>query len=268
MCTCLCAIVAVALVGLGLFHEQAADVARPGAPAEDAPGVRFIGNAAVSSSELRAAIAADTLFDGAGRVVPEVLERGVLLIQMLYWDRGHVQVRVAEPKVSPSQDAVTITIQEGPVFRIGTVVFTGDLIGSAKANLRMIQVRPGILFSRTMIGDDLQTLNGYYQDQGYAFANILPLTKVDLASRTVGLTFEIKRGKRASFERIEIHGNSKTSARAIRRAMKIAEGELYTNSGLEEGKQRLEALGFDEVAISIKRGSTDELVVVTIEVRE
>ena len=36
-------------------------------------------------------------------------------------------------------------------------------------------------FSRTQIAEDREKLSAYYQDQGYAYANVLPLTKVDLA---------------------------------------------------------------------------------------
>ena len=57
----------------------------------------------------------------------------------------------------------------------------------------------------------------FYQDQGYAYANVLPLTKVDLPTRKISLTFEVARGKRAYFERINIRGNTKTRDKVIRR---------------------------------------------------
>jgi outer membrane protein insertion porin family len=266
--TYLYAILAAALVGTGLLRDPAADPVRPGAPPDVVEKVRFVGNATVSSDRLRAAIDEYPLFDDAGTIVQEVLERDLLLISAFYWDHGHAPVKVGEPVIPPSRDAVTIPIDEGPVFTMGPVTVTGELIGGAKANLRMVRVLPGVIFSRAMIADDRERLSDFYQDQGYAYANVLPLTKLDLERKTIGLTFEITRGQRAYFERIEIYGSSKTPTRTIRRAMKIAEGDLFTNRELVEGKGRLEALGFDDVAISTKRGSSDELVVVTIEVRE
>ena len=125
-------------------------------------------------------------------------------------------------------------------------------------------------FSRTMIAEDRETLSNYYQDQGYAYANVLPLTKVDLdKNRTISLTFEVARGKRAYFERINIRGNSKTRDKVIRREMKISEGELFNNTNLESRKRRIMALGFFEnVVVSTKRGSSDEFVEVNVEVSE
>jgi outer membrane protein insertion porin family len=262
------ALLAATLVGIGLLRDPTADVVQSGAPPGGTPKVQFVGNATVSSDRLRAAIAEYPLFDDAGTIIQEVLERDLLLISAFYWDHGHAQVKVGEPVIPSSRDAVTIPIEEGPVFTMGAVAVTGELIGSAKANLRRVRVRPGVTFSRIMIANDREALSDFYQDQGYAYVNVLPLTKLDLARKTIGLTFEISRGKRAYFERIEVDGNSKTPTRTIRRAMKIAEGDQFTNMELVEGKRRVESLGFDEVAISTKRGSSDELVVVTIEVQE
>jgi outer membrane protein insertion porin family len=230
--------------------------------------VQFVGNAAVSSDQLRAAIAEHPVFDDTGAIDPDALEHDLLLITALYLDRGHAQVKVGAPVIPASRDAVTIPIQEGPVFRMGAITVTGELIGSAKAHLAKLRVRPGRVFSRSLLAADIQTLSELYQDQGYAYANVLPLTKVDLDRKTIGLTLEITRGKLASFERIEVYGNARTTIHAIRRAMDITEGAPFTNAGLLEGKRRILALGVDDVAFSIKRGSSDELVVLTIEVTE
>lgn len=266
--TSLYAIVATALVGIGLVHAPAAGRGYPGAPPDDASKVQFVGNAAVSADRLRAAIAEYPLFDDSGTIDQGVLEHDLLLLTAYYWDQGHALVKVGTPLLSPSRDAVTIPVDEGPVFTLGPVAVTGELIGSAKANRGVIQSRRGVRFSRTMIADDHEALSSFYQDQGYAYVNVLPLTRVDPDRRTIGLTFEIERGKRTSFERIEIDGNSKTSPWTIRRALGIAEGDLFTSTGLVEGKRRLRALGLDDVDISTRRGSSDDLVVLIIEVHE
>jgi outer membrane protein assembly factor BamA len=164
--TSLYAVFAAVLVGIGLLVEPTTGVAlaHPGAPPDAASRVQFTGNAAVSSDRLRAAIAEYPLFDDTGAIVQEVLERDLLLIAAFYWDRGHAQVKVGEPVISPSKDAVTIPIEEGPVFTVGSVTVTGELIGSAKANLAMIRVRPGATFSRTRIANDREALSNFYQD--------------------------------------------------------------------------------------------------------
>jgi outer membrane protein insertion porin family len=240
--------------------------------------VQFIGNSAISDEELRNSIQTrrpDSLsfLNDSGTYSQEAFERDLLLVSAHYWDRGYANVKVGTPQLRLSRDKqfmyLSIPIDEGPVFSIGTISFKGDLIGSSAKNLEKIKIRPGMSFSRTMIAEDREKLSNYYQDQGYAYANVLPLTKVDLPNRRINLTFEVARGKRAYFERINIRGNSKTRDKVIRREMKISEGELFNNTNLEISKRRINALGFFEnVVVSTKRGSSDEFVEVNVEVTE
>ncbi len=240
--------------------------------------VQFIGNAAISDDELRGAIAtrrqdALSFLNDSGTYSQEAFERDLLLVSAYYWDRGYANVKVGTPQLRLSRDKqfmyLSIPVDEGPVFTIGSVAFKGDLIGSAAENAKKINLRAGLTFSRTTIAEDREKLSSFYQDQGYAYANVLPLTKVDLPNRKITLTFEVARGKRAYFERINIRGNSKTRDKVIRREMKISEGEMFNNTNLEVSKRRITALGFFEnVVISTKRGSSDEFVEVNVEVSE
>ncbi|MFN0251144.1 MAG: outer membrane protein assembly factor BamA [Kofleriaceae bacterium] len=240
--------------------------------------VQFIGNNDISDDELRASIAtrrqdALSFLNDSGVYSQEAFERDLLIVSAHYWDRGYANVKVGTPQLRLSRDKqymyLSIPVDEGPVFTIGSVNFKGDLIGTAAENAKRVSLRPGVKFARTMIAEDREKLSNFYQDQGYAYANVLPLTKVDLQSRRINLTFEIARGKRAYFERINIRGNSKTRDKVIRREMKISEGEMFNNTNLEISKRRITALGFFEnVVISTKRGSSDEFVEVNVEVSE
>ncbi|HEY0477743.1 MAG TPA: outer membrane protein assembly factor BamA [Kofleriaceae bacterium] len=240
--------------------------------------VQFIGNHVLSDDELRLAIQtrrqdALSFLNDSGVYSQEAFERDLLLVSAHYWDRGFANVKVGTPQLRLSRDKeymyLSIPIDEGPVFSIGTVGFKGDLIGTPADNLARIRMRTGTTFSRTQIAEDREKLSSYYQDQGYAYANVSPLTKVDLPNRKISLTYEVARGKRAYFERINIRGNSKTRDKVIRREMKISEGELFNNTNLEISKRRITALGFFEnVTVSTKRGSSDEFVEVNVEVSE
>jgi outer membrane protein insertion porin family len=240
--------------------------------------VEFIGNATISTEELRGAIQtrrADALsfLNDSGTYSEEAFQRDLLIITAHYWDRGYANVKVGTPSLRLSRDKqymyLSIPIDEGPIFTISKVAFKGDLIGKPDDNLARVKLRSNSKFSRTQIQEDREALSAYYQDKGYAYANVLPLTKVDLDKKQIALTWEVARGKRAYFERINIRGNSKTRDKVIRREMKIAEGELFNNTNLEISKRRIMALGFFEnVVVSTKRGSSDEFVEVNVEVIE
>ena len=247
--------------------------------------VQFVGNTQLTDDELRTVFVgtkrpgALSFLDDSGVFNEKNFERDLLVLNGFYYDRGFANAKIGTPQVRMSRDKaymyLSVPIDEGPPFTIGKVEFKGDLIGSATDQLDRLRIRAGSKFSRTVIAQDREALAAYYMDQGYAYANVSPLVKVDLDKRQISLTFEVSRGKKAYFERINIRGNSKTRDKVIRREMKIAEGELFNNTNLDISKRRITALGFfkcgddkEPVTVSTKRGSSDEFVEVTVEVCE
>jgi outer membrane protein insertion porin family len=240
--------------------------------------VQFIGNNAITDGELRNLIATQkggalAFMNDSGTFNQEAFERDLLIISAHYWDRGYASVEIGEPQLRLSRDKrymyLSIPIEEGPVFTIASIEFRGDLIGGEEEHAAKVKIRPGETFSRSVIAEDRERLSNYYMDQGYAYANVSPLTKPDVAKNQIALIFEVERGAKAYFERINIRGNSKTRDKVIRREMKISEGELFNNTNLEQSKRRINALGFFEtVNVSTKRGSSDEFVEVNVEVSE
>ncbi|HEU0029693.1 MAG TPA: outer membrane protein assembly factor BamA [Kofleriaceae bacterium] len=240
--------------------------------------ITFVGNHAVSTSDLRDAIAtrkpnALSFMNDSGVYRQDILERDLVMLSALYLDRGYAQVKIAAPTLRLSRDGrrmyVTISIDEGPRFAFGSITVKGDLIGTPADQQRFVKARPGDTFSRTQAERDRKALEMYYQDQGYAYANVTPRMRVDLPNRRIETVYEIARGKRVYVERIAIRGNSKTRDKVIRREMKITEGELFSSTAVEASRRRIMVLGFFESAtIGIARGSSDEFVVLNVEVIE
>ena len=240
--------------------------------------VSFIGNKHITDAELRAVIG--TKKGGAlgflsddGVFREEVFERDLALINAYYYDRGFINVKLGTPRIRLSRDKrymyVSIPIEEGPVFSISSIDFKGDLFGAKSDYFKRLTIIKGEKFNRSKVSADIVKLTDFYRDKGYAYVNIQPLTKVDVEQRQVGLVFEIEKGKKVYFERINVRGNTKTRDKVIRREMKIAEGELYNHTKLEQSRRRINALGFfEKVDISTRRGSSDEFIEVTVEIAE
>jgi outer membrane protein insertion porin family len=241
-------------------------------------GVDFIGNKAVSDDELRNYIAtrkggALSFLSESGTFNQTDFERDLIIITAHYWDKGYAAVKLGTPRLQLSRDKqymyVAVPIDEGPVFRYGSIKFKGSLIGDEALHRKKLAASDGDQFSRSALIGDKERLEAYYKDQGYAYASVAPLTLPDMKNHTIDLVWEVESGKKAYFERINIRGNSKTRDKVIRREMKIAEGELFSSSNLDESKRRITALGFfEEVNVSTGKGSSDELVEVNVEVRE
>ncbi len=240
--------------------------------------VRFIGNAQVPADDLVAVMQTRagsylSFLTSTGTFQAEALERDLQNLQATYLDRGYVTVKIGRPSVALSPDRrliyVTIPVEEGERYRIGEVKFAGELLGQEARLREIVRTRHGEWFSREVVGRDLFAVGDVFKDLGHAYANVTPLTDTDAATRIVDLTFEVQPGLVTSFERIEVVGNDKTRDKVIRRELRIYEGERFSGTGLRVSKQRVNALGFFEtVEISTKRGSADDKVIATVEVKE
>jgi outer membrane protein insertion porin family len=208
-----------------------------------------------------------------GTYKEEAIQRDVQAIQAVYLERGYVGVKVGKPSISLSPDRrflfATIPIEEGEAYTIGKIDFSGELLELQPALEAIVQSRRGELFQRSKVGHDLFAVGDVYRDLGHAYVNVTPLTNLDAKSRTVDLTFDVQPGQKVTIERIDVVGNSKTRDKVIRRELRIYEGELYGASAVKASKQRVTALGyFETVEVNTKKGSADDRMVATVEVKE
>jgi outer membrane protein insertion porin family len=240
--------------------------------------IRFVGAEKVSPDDLRAYMGTKeggllSVIGSLGTFKQEVFERDLQAIQAVYLDRGFVNVKVDRPSVQLSPDRrfiyVTIPVEEGEQFDIGRIAFSGELLGEEARLAGLVKTKPGERFMRSKIGQDLFAVGDVFRDRGYAYVNVTPVTDVDTAKRTVDITFDVAPGEKVRFERIEIVGNDRTRDKVIRRELRVDEGALYSGTGLKKSKERVNALGyFETVEITTRRGSAEDLVVATVEVKE
>lgn len=240
--------------------------------------VNFVGNQAISDEELKSSIATRegnllSLVTEAGTYKKTDFEIDILRVQSLYFDRGYVNIRVDTPDVEISADRkyvyITMRLEEGEQYSVGELGVSGDIIGSEERMLSVIQTKEDEVFNRTKLNQDLLAIKTLFEDRGYAYANVTPVTRLDQDARTIDLTFDIQQGEKVYYERIDILGNTKTRDKVIRRELRIYEGELTSASLRELSKRRVTALGyFETVDIRTRRGSRDDLQIVEVEIKE
>jgi outer membrane protein insertion porin family len=116
---------------------------------------------------------------------------------------------------------------------------------------------------------DTLGLQEFYADEGYAYVEVDPVVIEDHESRTVDIAYSISKGVKVSFERINITGNETTRDKVIRRELKAVEGETYSHQALRKGTENLHRLEFfEEVEIQTEKGSTEDQMVVNVNVEE
>jgi outer membrane protein insertion porin family len=240
--------------------------------------IRFEGNSAFTAKELKKVIGTKekglpliSRLTGAGKLVQEKLEQDAEKIGAFYFNHGYIKAKVGEPKVDVQGGwaYVTFPITEGPQFKVGKVGIQGDLIEDKEALLKKIKINKENIYSREVIQKDVTTLSDLYADQGYANADVTPLLKENEKNRTVDITFDIAKGKKVFFERIEIAGNVRTRDKVIRRELRVYEQELFNATKLKEGMKNLKRLEyFEDVNLSTSPGTTPDRINLKVTVKE
>ena len=240
--------------------------------------ISFEGNKAFTARKLKGAMETGeewflSWLTNAGTYKEEVLKNDVALISDLYFNNGYVNVKIGEPRVELMKDnsglLITIGITEGDQFKVGAIDYKGDILENKDALAHKVKMKTGDVFSRMVLRNDIISLTDMYADQGYAYANVNPLSNVDTASKTISITFDFEKGEKVSIDRINISGNTKTRDKVVRREMKLTEGDLYGATPLKQSKQNLMNTGFfEEANISTAKGSAANTMNVNVEVKE
>lgn len=238
--------------------------------------IRFEGNRAFKDKQLRAVMETKeksliSFITGSGKLDKDILERDVEKIAAFYFNHGYVRAKVGEPRIDIRKGNIYITIpvEEGPQYTVGKVDLQGDLIEDKEKLRKLLEIAKEKIYSREVVQKDLTTLSDLYADQGYANADITPLIKEDDVNRKVDITFDIRKGQKVYFERIEITGNVKTRDKVIRRELRVYENELFSATKLKESMRNLRRLEyFEDVNFSTTPATTPERVNLKISVKE
>lgn len=240
--------------------------------------IRFEGNSVFDDGDLEDAM--DTrkkwMFSwitGRGNYNEPLLSQDLERIADLYFNQGYIRVKVSEPVISLVDNdkhmLLLIHIDEGMQYNVGNVDAQGDLIRAKEELLSLLLLAPGEIFSRQKLRSGVMAVTDVYADQGYAYANVTPLTRADDTTHLVDLMLDIEQGPQVTVERINITGNTKTRDKVIRREMKLMEGELFNATNMKKSKARINNLGFFEaVDVSTSAGTDESQMAVNVNVEE
>lgn len=151
--------------------------------------VSLSGNVAISTDELLTLM---TVKPGEP-LSDDFLERDVLVLQGTYYDRGYVTATVQPPEISEQNGAlqVRIVIKEGPQFKVGKIGVAGDLVTTKAAYAKRITVRPGEVFNRRKLLEDITRLQELHAAQKATHVQIATETTLDVAKRRINLVLRV-----------------------------------------------------------------------------
>ncbi len=213
---------------------------------------------------------------GSGNFKEFNFQTDIERLKYFYKTKGYLQINVGTPEITVSEDKkwvfITIKVQEGPQFTVNRVKFVGEVLFPEGDLREKVKLKDGATYSEELLRQDIQLLTEMYQDEGYAFANVLRTLEVVPGENKVDVEFSFEKGKIAYFGKIIVKGNTKTRDKVVRRELKIREGVRFSGTALRESKENVNRLGFFEqgsvVFTTVTPPGKDDVLDVEISVKE
>ncbi len=207
-----------------------------------------------------------SFFTKSDQYAKQKLAGDLEVLRSYYLDQGYIDFNINSTQVSITPDKrdiyITINISEGKQHYIEEVRLAGELILPAEELFPLVLVNPGDLFSRKKVTSTVERISKRLGAEGYAFANVNAIPKVDKESKQVTLTFFVDPGKRVYVRRVNMEGNTRTRDEVLRREMRQMEGGWFAGDKVERSRTRLNRLGyFEEVNVETPAvpGTTDQV---------
>ncbi|MEM7358717.1 MAG: outer membrane protein assembly factor BamA [Pseudomonadota bacterium] len=195
-------------------------------------------------------------------------------LRSFYQDQGFLDFAITSNQVSisPEKDGIflTVNIDEGERYTVSQFVLNGRLVVPEEELLPLVFIAPGRTYSRRAVDATIETISDRLAEEGYSYAEVVPVPDVDTEANTVGFSINIKPGRRVYVRRIDVIGNTLTNDEVIRRELRQTEGGAFSPSRVNRSKIRLQRLSFfDEVEIeTVPVAGRDDQVDLEVVVKE
>ncbi|MEY3552854.1 MAG: hypothetical protein RL735_1202, partial [Pseudomonadota bacterium] len=199
--------------------------------------INFVGNQAVSAGRLRNLMQTTEMNLLSWLKTTDVYDADRIaadqeLIRRYYLKNGYADFRVVGSDAVYDEAKkgwnVTITVEEGQQYRIGSVNIESRLADVDAGSLRsLLTMKEGDVYNGDQVERTVEALTREAAKRGYAFTSARPRGDRNPGNASIALGFVLEEGPRVYIERVNVRGNSRTRDYVVRREFEIGEGDAY-----------------------------------------
>lgn len=226
--------------------------------------VQFLNASAFSQRKLRMTIKTRrhwmfSWLTGSGVLKDDQFEDDKEKLADFYREHGYIDFEIKDIKfdqIDPKWQIIRFTLNEGVLYRVGSLTFDGNQLFNTNDILSRIYSRDGYKVKRGLamnsgdvftpkgLSEDLEAVDDFYGARGYIDAHIRPQNVPNTERGTMDLVFKIDEGNQSRIERVEIKGNTKTKDKVIRRELAVNPGEIFDMVRVKLSTNRLYGLNY------------------------
>ncbi len=171
----------------------------------------------------------------------------------VYVNNGYLDAKIGAARITdpaPGKLAVEIPIEEGPLYRVGSIRIVGaKLFGDAELRAAL-KLKPGDRASGETLFAGAQAIDDYFESRGYMETQVTPLLERAKDLGVVDVTFKVREGVLTRIRNIQIRGNDRTQDKVMRRELLIYPDEVFDGVRVKRSESRLRNLNYFEVVES------------------
>lgn len=215
--------------------------------------IQFVGNKVFSDEVLKDLFELKekgwfTFLSGKNHYAKEKFKGDIEKLESYYLDRGYLDFKVVSSQVSLSPDKksvfITLNLYEGEIYKVNKVSLAGDPILPEESIKMVLLLSKGDTFSQNLMTTTSEYITTLLGNAGYTNAKVEGIPQRNEENKTVDIDFFINPGQRVYVRRINFKGNTRTTDEVLRREMRQMESASAIKAKIEQGKVRLERLGF------------------------
>lgn len=215
--------------------------------------IQFVGNKTFDDSTLKDLFELKekgwfSFLNGKNHYAKEKFKGDIEKLESYYLDRGYLDFKVVSSQVALSPDKksvfITLNLHEGEIYKVDKVALAGDPILPEQNVKLVLLLAKGDIFSQNLMTTTAEYITTLLGNAGYTNAKVEGIPKRNEENKTVDIDFFINPGQRVYVRRINFKGNTRTTDEVLRREMRQMESASAIKAKIEQGKVRLERLGF------------------------
>lgn len=172
----------------------------------------------------------------------------------LYTKKGFTDTKVSYDisiDKNSNEAKVVFTIQESGRLRIKRIFVMGNMTFSDKRILGLIKTRKAWFFragffKEKEFEDDLERIKDFYKKEGFQDVEVNYKIETDLKRGLLYITLNITEGKRYKIGKVTIEGFEEISEAAIRKAIDIRSGDIYSEEKVQVQLAKIQEIYFNE----------------------
>jgi outer membrane protein assembly factor BamA len=204
-------------------------------PAEGLPVIAdmtFEGSSAVSATDLHTVM----IENGIGQPYSEENVKALLdqYVRPLFEKEGYMRVRFPRIVGNPAEKVkgidVRVTVDDGPVFKLGQVSVRGPGAGDSKRILRMANIQSsssGAVINGDEIAKGVGKIQNVLHGEGHLDAKVSVDRSIHDATETVDVAYDVDPGPVYTLGKLTVNGLGLDGEAAIRKMWTVKPGDPY-----------------------------------------